>query len=339
MAWLSNGPDQGLPVGKSTGTDRDSKGVRSVRAASQFTSSEGDVVVFLPREMAATVDAIIEQGAGHRIVADPALQQKISCQDSDPGSSLSSSLSSKMIHCAGDVNGGGEVLHLRAVSGNIVLKAGDPRRELSAASSANWMESAARPPAFEAPDARRNMHSLSDDPQDYNDAAGFFAEVRRRILESWWGGVPVDAEEMQKHLEHSVAPVYPDVARKAGVEGDVILRIYVSTEGCTSGIEGPRRAAYPRARRNGSRTAMAISRIENEWPASSSGNHDDRLIPPAVKHRDELVPNHNVNPTLSPRATLTPTFATRRKLNIPNPPAFELDPQRRVPCYRNPTKH
>ena len=62
-------------------------------------------------------------------------------------------------------------------------------------------------------------------------AAGFFAEIRRRILESWWGGVPVDADEMQKHLEHSVAPVYPDVARKAGIEGDVVLRIYVSGEG------------------------------------------------------------------------------------------------------------
>jgi TonB family protein len=231
MAWLSNGPDQGAAVSKSAGTDRDSKGARSARAASQFTSSEGDVVVFLPREMPVTVDAIIEQGTGHRIVADPALSQKISCQDSGPGSGPSSALGSAMIHCAGNVNGGGEVLHLRAVSGNIVLKAGDPRRELSAASSANWMESAARPPAFEAPDARRNMHPASEEPGDYNDAAGFFAEVRRRILESWWGGIPVDAEEMQKHLEHSVAPVYPDVARKAGVEGNVILRIYVSTEG------------------------------------------------------------------------------------------------------------
>ena len=67
--------------------------------------------------------------------------------------------------------------------------------------------------------------------EDFNDAAGFFAEIRQRILESWWGGIPVDAGEMQRHVEHSVAPVYPDVARRAGVEGDVVLRILVSSEG------------------------------------------------------------------------------------------------------------
>jgi TonB family protein len=66
---------------------------------------------------------------------------------------------------------------------------------------------------------------------DLVDVDGFFAEVRRRILESWWGAIPVEADEMQKHLERSVAPVYPEVARHAGVEGDVVLRVYVSSTG------------------------------------------------------------------------------------------------------------
>ena len=71
---------------------------------------------------------------------------------------------------------------------------------------------------------------------------GFIQEVRRRIQESWWGVVPVDASELQKHLEQSVAPVYPEVARKAGIEGDIILRAYVSGEGRVTGLkvlEGP----------------------------------------------------------------------------------------------------
>src|SRR4029077_10936879 len=63
------------------------------------------------------------------------------------------------------------------------------------------------------------------------DADGFFGEMRLRIIESWWGRIPLEADEMQKHLEHSVAPVYPHVARKAGVEGDVVLRVYVSSTG------------------------------------------------------------------------------------------------------------
>ena len=69
------------------------------------------------------------------------------------------------------------------------------------------------------------------------EAAGIFEEVRRRILESWWGGVPVDAHEMQNHLEHSVDPVYPEVARRAGIEGDVALRVYVSGDGRIADLE------------------------------------------------------------------------------------------------------
>ena len=77
----------------------------------------------------------------------------------------------------------------------------------------------------------------SDEPGSDYDPAGFFAEIRRKILESWWGGVPVDAAEMQKRLEHSVAPEYPDVARKAGIEGDVVLRVNVSEEGRVTGLK------------------------------------------------------------------------------------------------------
>ena len=213
-AWLNDGSSHEATEAKSD-TNEDAKSIHKPRGASQFLSNEGDVVVYIPREMAATIDAVIGRGGGHRIVADPALPQRISCQDSGPGL--------RTIRCVGDLNGGGEVLHLKAVSGNIILKLCEPRTELSAASPATWMETAAGSSVFEPQD--------SDEPGDYNDAAGFFAEVRRRILESWWGGVPVDAAEMQKHLEHAVSPVYPDVARKAGIEGDVVLRICVSGEG------------------------------------------------------------------------------------------------------------
>ena len=233
-AWLNDGSGLGAAVAENSADKntqkeaekdlgKNGKTARTVRAASQFVSSEGDVVVYLPREIAASIDAVIEQGGGHRIFADPSLPQRISCQESGPGIGT--------IRCVGDLNGGGEVLHLRAASGNIVLKAGDLRREANATSSANWMESAARSSAFEPADSVSSPSSNSDEPGDYNDAAGFFEEVRRRILESWWGGVPVDAADMQKHLEHSVAPVYPEVARKAGVEGDVVLRILISSQG------------------------------------------------------------------------------------------------------------
>ena len=128
-----------------------------------------------------------------------------------------------MIHCEGLLNGGGELFHLKTVSGNIFLRLDEPDMESSAAFPAGWMGRGQNPPVL-AP-----VNSETGD--DFIDADGFFGEMRRRILESWWGGIPVDADEMQKHLERSVAPVYPEVARQAGIEGDVVLRVYVSSTG------------------------------------------------------------------------------------------------------------
>ena len=104
-----------------------------------------------------------------------------------------------------------------------MLRLGDPDLESSAAFPAGWMQGGFTPAVLEP--------LTSGDDEEFTDADGFFAEMRRRILESWWGGIPVDADEMQKHIERSVAPIYPEVARQAGVEGDVVLRVYVSSSG------------------------------------------------------------------------------------------------------------
>jgi len=203
----------------------DAKGAGKSSRASQLFSSEGDIILYLPRQMAATIDAAIGRNGGHRIVADASLPLQISDgnPDSDPGT----------IRFEGSLNGGGEILRLKAASGNILLKFAEPRSEVRTASSATWMEAGTGSSNLQPPNTRADPNDLDD----YSDAAGFFAEVRRRILESWWGGVPVDAAEMQKHLERSVAPVYPDVARKAGIEGDVILRVLVSSEGRVTNIK------------------------------------------------------------------------------------------------------
>jgi TonB family protein len=190
-------------------------GALKLRRASQLSSTDGDIVVYIPRKLAATIDAIVEQGNGHRIAADPSLPLNIKYLDSGYGV--------RAIHGAGQFNGGGEILHLKTVSGNIVLKLGEPDMGSSTGIPAAWMQGGLAPAGL--------MPLNSGEDEDFTDADGFFAEMRRRILESWWGGMPVDADEMQKHIEHSVAPAYPEVARQAGMEGDVVLRVYVSSSG------------------------------------------------------------------------------------------------------------
>ena len=206
-----------------TNTEGGAIHIGRITGPAAISSGQGDIVVYLRRELAATIHAIVEQGNGHRIITDPGLPLRISYQNSGSGS--------RAIRGEGNFNGGGEVLRLKATSGNIVLKLGEPAK-LSAISSAHWR------PGAEPSD----VSSDSVVAEEFTDSGGLFEEFRRRIVESWYGGVPVDAAEMQKHLEYSVAPVYPDVARSAGVEGDVTMQVYISSDGRVSGIrvlEGP----------------------------------------------------------------------------------------------------
>ncbi|MBZ5700046.1 MAG: energy transducer TonB, partial [Acidobacteriia bacterium] len=208
-AWFTDNAEPGAMAA--------SKSVRKMRGASQLTSGEGDIIVYLPRELAVTIDAVVEQGGAHRVVADASLPLRASYQDSASGV--------RALHCEGSLNGGGEVLHLRAVSGNILLKLGEPNSWTSAVIPAPWMQAAFEPPLVTS----WNSGEAGDD--NGFDAEGFFEEIHRKIQESLWGGVPVDPGELQNLLEHPVVPVYPEVARKAGIEGDVVLRAYVSSDG------------------------------------------------------------------------------------------------------------
>ncbi len=53
----------------------------------------------------------------------------------------------------------------------------------------------------------------------------------RRFDAFFWGGIRVDPTEEEKHLVSSVAPAYPEVARLAGIEGDITLRILIGQDG------------------------------------------------------------------------------------------------------------
>lgn len=55
--------------------------------------------------------------------------------------------------------------------------------------------------------------------------------------ELWFGGVRVDPEDQQKRLVRSTMPEYPEVAREAGIEGDVALRVWIGKDGAVTGMD------------------------------------------------------------------------------------------------------
>jgi len=48
--------------------------------------------------------------------------------------------------------------------------------------------------------------------------------------------VQVGPADQQKRLLHAVAPKYPDVARYAGIQGDVVLRVIIGPDGAVHDV-------------------------------------------------------------------------------------------------------
>ena len=90
----------------------------------ELQSSSGDIIVHLPRELAVTIDALVIKGGDHRVIVDPAFPLKVSYDDLK---------GSRTVRAEGDLNGGGELLRLRTVAGNIrfVLSDANTQMEMS----------------------------------------------------------------------------------------------------------------------------------------------------------------------------------------------------------------
>jgi DUF4097 and DUF4098 domain-containing protein YvlB len=86
-------------------------------AASELQTSVGDIQVFLPPNLPLTVDAAIDMAAGHKIVSDFPLNIQKEGERFVP----------TKLRGEGALNGGGQVLRLRTVAGNIEIHKLDPR--------------------------------------------------------------------------------------------------------------------------------------------------------------------------------------------------------------------
>jgi TonB family protein len=227
-AWIN---PEGLPEDES---ERHSYGgpvvprVATVQlaGASQLASGNGDIVVFLPRNLAANIDAIVTNGGQHRIEADPALHLNFQ-SDSTGGPGP--------VHAIGVLNGGGIPLKLRTTAGKIRLQFldSDPSlresrireqqerlRVVEVAQSA-WV---AAPPAAPAANVQ---------PE------GAQADAQRDWLESWvgrlevavTGGLREDPDDFRNRLTFSPHPVYPELAQRVGIQGVVKLQVRVAKDG------------------------------------------------------------------------------------------------------------
>jgi TonB family protein len=196
---------------------------RTVRlpGASQLASRTGDIVVFVPRNIAMTIDATVDAGGPGRIEADPALALNILSRPDGP------------VHAVANINGGGAPLKLHTAGGKIELQYIDAqpalRQSLEDAEKqrlADRLNELAANQAslsnFAAAPARVGPQALTGGSRDY---------WMDRFQLFFMGSVTEDEKEFKERLTSSPPPEYPAVARKAGVQGLVVLQVRMKMDG------------------------------------------------------------------------------------------------------------
>jgi TonB family protein len=236
-----------------------------IAGASQLESGRGDIVVYVPRDLQMTIDATIDTAAGHHIAADPSLMMKTTYHTGESG---------KQVRGVCEINGGGEVLKLRAMEGNIQLRYVDDalfqhtqelveQQVLQEFENAQknfqiliqqnvqdmqkmqqtWTQNSNSTVVVRAPQPAAAPPAIASTRQPT--APGIPptpppAETERlwiKLGELWWGGVRVDPLEQEARRVKEVKPVYPDIARQAGIEGIVSMRVVINKDGGVDNVE------------------------------------------------------------------------------------------------------
>src|SRR6266571_2940479 len=206
-AWINPDPPSG------GGTVR-------LGGASQLASGNGDIVVFLPRNLAATIDATVTTGGLRHIEADPALH--LTVQSSNAGTGP--------VHAIAVLNGGGALLKLHTSAGKIRLQFLDSETALR--------ESLMREQK-ERINQRLQEHQIERVKIDRGPVAAPEPEPKTDWLESWLanlevaftGGLHEDPDDFQKRLTYCPKPSYPALAQRAGIQGIVKVQVRVTKDG------------------------------------------------------------------------------------------------------------
>ena len=102
---------------------------RETFTASELETAFGDIEVYLPPDLPLTIDATIEMAAGHKILTDFPLQIEEGQARYQPAEARGS----------GPVNGGGALLRLRTVGGNIEIRKLTPALRESLQQRQQWL--------------------------------------------------------------------------------------------------------------------------------------------------------------------------------------------------------
>ena len=194
--------------------------------ASQLASGSGDIIVYLPRNLVANIDATVMNGSERQIEADAALNLKIQ----SPGNA------NGPVHAVAVLNGGGTPLKLRTTGGKIRLKFTDSEialresllREQMDRLNKRMLEIGFNAVPFDHPPADQ-MTAPTPPPSPNN--TDWLEDWLNKLERAFRGGVSENPDEFQRRLTFAPHPKYPALAQRAGVEGFVKLQVRIKQDG------------------------------------------------------------------------------------------------------------
>src|SRR5215472_5609303 len=204
--------------------------------ASQLSSGTGDIIVYLPRNLAVTLDVTVLNGNEQQIEADSGLHLNLQGQANGSGP----------VHAMAALNGGGAPLKLRTSGGKIRLKYVDAEvalRESLLCEQADRLNKRLSEAGLATVDFRPDMGPAIGNPPDQLQTDSQRNQDQQNNdtdwLESWLndlervfrGNISEDPDSFLKRLTYRPPPAYPALAQRAGVHGFVVLQVKVTKEG------------------------------------------------------------------------------------------------------------
>jgi TonB family protein len=200
-----------------------SGGKVSLPGASQLSSGAGDIIVFLPRNLAANIDAMVENGGLSRIDADPALYLNIQPMGNR---------SAGPVRATGALNGGGEVLKLRTTVGKIRLQFLDADTGLRDSLIREQRERIDRKHDSDILPVKSSGTRLrADEIPPPGETSDWLESWMDKLEIALLGGLREDSSDFFKRLIACPHPVYPELAKRARIQGVVKLQVKVKTDG------------------------------------------------------------------------------------------------------------
>jgi len=197
---------------------------------SSLASGTGDIIVYLPRNLAANIDALVASGTEQHIEADAALH----LIKQGPASGVGP------VHGFAVLNGGGAPLKLRTTAGKIHLQYTDSQvalreslmHEQAERLNKRLTEAGLAPVSF--PPSMWPAPALANpqpQPDPLNSGGDWLDNWITSLELTFRGSVTQDPDDFLKRITYRPDPSYPPLAQRAGIHGLVNLQVKLTKDG------------------------------------------------------------------------------------------------------------